>query len=182
MDSALAWIGWIAQWIGQFIPRWVIVDTTHGAVKWIKGSRVVALGPGLHWYWPVTTNFNTYPTARQATDLRTQTLETEDGLTIVVGGIIVYEINDVEAILAHTYDPEQTIKDISLSAIHRVLVRKSYPAIKAEVRSGSLERDLKTEVKRELGRYGVKVIKVAITDLAKTRVYKLIQSTSQEGL
>jgi regulator of protease activity HflC (stomatin/prohibitin superfamily) len=182
MDAALGWIGQLVEWLGMFIPRRIIIDTTHAGVKWVMGKRVVPLAPGLHFYWPLLTEYRTYPTARQAADLRTQTLMTTDGKTLVVGGLIVYEIHDIEAILAHTWDPEQTIKDIALSAIHEVLVRQSWIDIRTGQEQGTLNLKLRKRVRQELGKYGVKVLKVTLTDLAQTRVYKLMQSQSQDGI
>ena len=182
MDAALGWIGQIAKWLGQFFPRWVIILTTHGGCKFVRGHRVVPLAPGWHLFWPLTTEVLLYPTARQAADLRTQTIMTTDGKTLVVGGLIVYEIKDVAAILAHTWDPEQTIKDIALSAIHDVLVRMSWIDIRTSQELGTLNLKLRKRVRRELDKFGVKVLKTTITDLAQTRVYKLIQSTSTDGL
>lgn len=181
MESALAWIGAIAEWVGRFVPRWEIVQTTHGAIKFVRGSKVVALGAGLHWFWPVTTEFYTYPVARQAVDLRAQTLVTRDDRVIIVGGMVVFEINDLEAIFAHTFMPDETIRDISLSAIHDVCCQQTWDELKEAQRSGKLDRDLRREVKRSLDSYGVKVLKTTLTDLAPCRVLKLVQSTSKDG-
>jgi regulator of protease activity HflC (stomatin/prohibitin superfamily) len=180
MDGALAWVSEIARWIGQFVPRWEIVDTTQGAVKFVRGSQVHKLGPGWHVYWPLTTRFNTYPIVRQATDLRPQSLVTLDDRSILVGGLIVYEIHDVEAILARTFDPDDTIKDISLSAIHDVCCQKTWDELKQGQRSGALDRELRREAKKGLDDYGVRVLKMTLTDLAPCRVLKLVQSTSKE--
>ncbi len=182
MESAFAWLSELIGWFGQFIPRAEIIDSTRGGVKWIRGAKVVALEPGFHWFWPFTTKLATYPIARQAADLRTQTLMTTDGKTIVVGGLIVYEINDIELILAHTFDPEQTIKDIALSAIHDCLVKMNWIEIRTGQELGTLNLKLRKQARKELSKYGVKVLKVAITDLAQARVYKLINSTSQDGI
>jgi regulator of protease activity HflC (stomatin/prohibitin superfamily) len=182
MDSALSWIGTIAGWVGQFFPRLEIVTTTHGAVKWVKGSKVIALGPGWHWYWPFTTKFESYPTARQAVDLRSQTITTADDKTIIAGGLIIYEIKDIEAICAHTFDADETIADICLSAVHDVLCTKSWAEIRDAQRSGNLDRDLRVEVRKSLDSYGVRVLKMTLTDLAPCRVIKLLQSTSHDGL
>lgn len=181
MGGALEWISQIVGWVGQFIPRWVIVHTTHGAIKFVRGAKVVTLGAGWHLYWPLTTDFVTYPTARQAVDLRTQTFVTSDDRTIGVGGLIVYEIKDIAAILAHTFDPEVTIRDITASAIHDVCCRKTWDELKAGQRNGSLDRELRREASRGLERYGVKVLKTTLTDLAPCRVLKVIQSTSIDG-
>ena len=176
MESALAWIGQIAEWVGKFIPRWEIVDTVHGAIKFVKGSRVVRLGPGIHWYWPVVTDFHVYPVARQGVDLRAQVFVTEDDQSVAVGGLIVYEIEDIERILAHTYDPEETIHDITLSAIHDVCCQMSWPELKSEQRRGTLDTKLRNEAKKGLTDYGVKVLKVTLTDMAPVdAVVKLLQ-------
>src|SRR5688572_15772955 len=121
MDSAFGWISEIVAWFGQFFPRVEIIPTTHGAVKFVRGSRVVALRSGWHWYWPFTTKFCTYPTARQTVNLRSQTLVTKDERTIVVGGLIVYEISNIKAILAETFDPDDTIEDVTTGVINGVI-------------------------------------------------------------
>ena len=95
MDGALGWISAVAEWFGQFVPRWVVVPTTHGAVKFVRGSRVVLLGPGLHFYWPLVTIFVLHPVAEQTTDLAAQTITTGDGRPALVRAVIAYEIEKV---------------------------------------------------------------------------------------
>lgn len=180
MDSALAWIGTIADWVGQFIPRWRIVDTTEAAVKWVRGSRVVVLGPGIHWYFPATTRFVVHPVARQTNNLKSQTITLRDDKVIVVGGLCVFEIKDIEAVLAHTYLPDETIRDITLSAIHDVCCQLSWTEITEQQRSGELDRKLKVEARKDLDRYGVRVLKITLTDLAPVRVLKIVQATTAD--
>lgn len=183
MDSALAWVGQIAEWIGKFIPRWEILNTTMGGVKFVKGSRVVALGPGIHWYWPVTTDFQVYPTARQADSLQSQSIVTADEpeRTIVVAGMIVYEVADIKKLIAFTYDPQNTIRDIALSAIHDVCAKMKWEDIKQGQRAGTLDTKLKNEARKALEPYGVNVLKTMLTDLAPARVLRLIQTTGKDG-
>lgn len=181
MEGALAWISELAQWFGKFIPRWEILNTTMGAVKFVRGNRVVALGPGIHWYWPVMTDFQVYPTARQADALQSQTIVTSDDKTIVVSGMIVYEVSDIAKLVAFTYDPQNTIRDIALSAIHDVCARMSWEEIKQGQRKGTLDTRLKNETRKALEPYGVNVLKTMLTDLAPGRVLKIIQSTGKDG-
>jgi regulator of protease activity HflC (stomatin/prohibitin superfamily) len=182
MESAFAWIGRIIEWFGQFIPRIEIVDTTHGALKFVRGAKIVKLGPGMHVYWPLTTKFEAYPVARQASDLRTQTLVTKDDKVLAVGGLIVYEIYDLEPLLAHTWHPENTIRDICISAIHDVCCQLTWDELKDKQRSGALDRELNKEARKSLDKYGVKVLKTTLTDLAPCRVIKINQSTATDGL
>lgn len=180
MDSALAWIGQVAEWIGQWVPRWVILAPTRGGVKYVRGREVHILGPGIHFYWPVMTELATYPVARQADDLRSQTLVTTDDKTIVVGGMVVYCVRDLSRLLPTTYQPEQAIKDITLTSIHNVCCRMSWAELKDEQRKGTLDTKLKNAAKRQLEDYGVEVLKVQLTDLAPAQIYRVMQSTSKD--
>lgn len=182
MESALAWIGQIASWIGQWIPRWVILDPTIGAVKYVHGSRPVVLLAGIHFWWPATTTVQTYPVARQADDLRSQTIVTTDDKTVVIGGMVVYRVIDLSKLLPTTYRPEQAIKDIVLTVIHEVCGRMSWLELKTESRKGTLDTKLRNGARKQLEDYGVDVIKVQLTDLAPARVYKVMQSTSQDEI
>jgi regulator of protease activity HflC (stomatin/prohibitin superfamily) len=173
MDAALGWIGQIVSWIGQFIPRWLIVRTTHGAVKWVAGKRVVPLGPGLHFWWPVVTEVMLYPVARQSTNLRGQALVTKDDKTILVSGLVVYEVRDIEKLIAQTFDPDDTIEEISLSVINNVLCRKTWRQLRDDHESGKLDKELLHRARLALAPYGVHVLKTTLTDLAPCRVIKL---------
>lgn len=181
MAGAFEWISKIAEWLGAFIPQWAVIDTTMGAVKFVRGSKVKPLGPGIHFWWPVTTNFYRYPVARQGEDLRSQTLVTTDDKVIIVGGMIIYEVVDIEPLLAHTYKPSETIRDIALTAIHDVCCKLSWPELKEAQRKGTLDTKLKNAAKEALEPYGVKVLKTMLTDLAPARVIKVLQSTSKDA-
>ena len=181
MDNAFAWVNAIAGWIGQWIPHWQIIPATHGGVKFIRGHKVIALGPGWHMYWPLTTELLMYPVVRQTIPTRTQCLVTADDKTIEDCGMITYAIHDVEAILARTYDADNTIEESAMSAIGRVCCRMSWEDLKAGLESGALNRTLRSAVRHELKPYGVTVIKATLTDMAPCRALKLIQSQSKDG-
>jgi hypothetical protein len=88
VEQAFAWIGYLAEWFGQFFPRRHVVMTTHGWIKFVAGfgrdMRVVSGGPGAVWHWPLTTEFTDYPVVRQTTPLPSQILTTSDDRTIAV--------------------------------------------------------------------------------------------------
>lgn len=187
MESAFAWIGAIAERIGMFVPRLYILDSIHGAVKfvsfrlrWWRGyPEIIALGPGAHVWWPLSSTFSVFPIARQANDLRPQTIVTKDNKTVTVGGMIVFEVADVEKILAHTFDPDDTIRDIALTALHDVCIQYSLPDLMEASRKGTLDTAMRNEAKKLLEPYGIRVLKVALTDLAPCRVIRLVQAPNQ---
>jgi regulator of protease activity HflC (stomatin/prohibitin superfamily) len=180
MDSALAWVGQIAEWIGKFFPRWVIVPVNYGGVKYVRGSRVIACAPGIHWYWPATTIFDNYPTARQTDNLPSQTMRTVDGKVITVSGMVIYDVSDIVKLLAETHSPMMAIRDISLAAIHSVCCVMTLDELHTEQRRGTLDTKLKNAAKKQLEDYGVRVMKVQLTDLAESRVLRLVQSMSKD--
>lgn len=178
MESALAWIGQLAEWIGQFIPRIRNVRVTHKAIKFLRG-RVKVVDPGLRGFWPLTTDFIEYPIVRQAIELRGQTIVTTDDKIILVGGMLVYEVDDLEKLWTQSFNPEQTLKDLTLTVVHDVCCRWSWDVLKREQRDGTLDTKLKNEAKKVLEPYGVTVIKLMLTDLAPCRVLKLVQTTAK---
>lgn len=192
MDSALGWIGAIVEWFGRFLPRWVVVDTTHAWIKWVGGRfvwkrwrpgwdatlQVVTGGPSIVCWWPAVTEIKIYPVARQALDLRAQVVTLRDGKPVMVGGLITYRIFDITKALGNTWDIDETVRDTSLSAIHAVISRmESWDAIRTAEADGSLAKMLRTEARRVLETYGVRAIKLSLTDLAPTRVLKLSVSS-----
>ena len=180
MQGAFEWIGQIIAWFGMFVPRWIVLDATMGGVKFVRGARAVALAPGIHWYWPVLTTLQTYPIARQTDNLPSQILVTTDDKTIVISAMIVYQVEDIEMLLAHTYSAEKTIQDIGLSAIRRVCCRMTWAELKAEDQKGTLDTKLKNAASSGLEDYGVLVLKTMLTDLAPCRVMRLVQSTASD--
>jgi len=179
MNDALGWVGQLVEWVGQFIPRWEIVNTTQGAVKFVRGSRIIALGPGIHWYWPVMTEFVVYPTARQANTLPSQTLLTSDGNVVAVTALIVFEVADVAALVAHTYEPDNTVEDIAQAAVHDVLCQQSWDHLRNQAHSRALHTLLRQEAQRGLKPYGVRVLRVNLIDLAPCHVIRLMQSSAE---
>lgn len=193
MSTAFEWVGQFADWIAQFVPHWRIVDTRHGALKWrtvllrdlVKfrwdsTAKVVALGPGFHIYWPLFTVFEHHPVKRQTVPLASQIITTSDEVTVVVTGMIAFDIVDLIKIQGETWDPDDTVRDIAASSLHDVCCHKTWE----ELRKGqgrTLDTALRNAAKKDLADYGVQVLKFTLTTMARTRVYRLVQSNSQEG-
>jgi len=180
VDSALAWIGQIAAWIGQWIPRWVILDTTEGAIKYVGGSKIVVCGAGIHWYWPARSTWVPYPTARQTERLETQTMESSDGVTFLVNGTLTFEIEDLSKLVPCTHSPQTTITDLAMTVVHDVCCDLDWEDLQREQRRDTLKTKLKNAAQRQLGDYGIKVILFKLNTLARCRVLKISQSTSTE--
>jgi Membrane protease subunits, stomatin/prohibitin homologs len=185
MESAFAWIGKFFEWFAAFKPSRDVVPSTHGWIKWVGGFRhgyriETGTGGGVVWYWPITTELLLFPVVRQTTPLPSQVITTTDGKTIAVSGMLVYEVFDVEKLLAHTYDVDDTVKDIAQSALTDVLTRMTWDDI-MKGQGKTLDTKLKNAAKKELEDYGVRVLKFSLTSLAPCQVIRSIRSEFQEG-
>lgn len=172
MNDALSWIGEIIRAVGQLIPRLIIVKATHRGVKWVQGKKVREMLPGLHWYWPVTTDAEVIVSARQTLNLPSQALLTTDNKPIVFGCLIVYSIRDVIlAVGEKNWDVDTTVCDIGQSAVTAVVSTLSFEEVK----------DLKTtaeritqECRKKLKQFGVAVHRCAVTDFTACKMLKLL--------
>jgi regulator of protease activity HflC (stomatin/prohibitin superfamily) len=178
MDAAFAWLGQLADWLGNLFPRWRIVRSTHGGVKFVRGKRIVQVAPGIVWYWPAVTEIVIIPTARTTVNLQSQTITTVDDKAILVSAMLVLEVRDTVKLLGATHDVDEMIADIALAEIYSVLCGLSWSDIRERQQNGDLDRKLRTETRRGLEKYGVWVAEAMMTDLAPCRVYRLVQTNS----
>lgn len=180
MESAFAWIGWIMEWFGRFIPRRMILDTTEGAIKYRRGSEIIYCGPGVHWFFPWSTKWHEYPIARQTDRLQTQTIETKDGVTFIVSATLTYQVNDLLKLLPLVHSATLNTIDLGMTAVHDVCCDFTWAELQGEQRRGTIKTKLKNEAQKQLGEYGITVIKLQLNTLARCRVIKISQSTAAE--
>lgn len=154
MDAALGWIGEIFRILGSIFPRLVLIRVTHRGVKFIK-SRTRELGPGLHWWWPVTTEVATYPVVRQVLSLDQQVIRTKDHKTVVADGVLVYSIVDIHKYLVDNYDAEDSITELAQAGLRQAVLSLTLD----EIDSGRVKLDHKlTDVANEsLAIFGIDV-------------------------
>jgi regulator of protease activity HflC (stomatin/prohibitin superfamily) len=181
METAFGWLGQIFEAMLQFIPRLVIVRNTHQAVKWKPGGKVVPIAQGRRtWYWPWLTEIDTIVVARQTLNLATQCLMTSDHKTIVVGGFIVYHINDVvKAIGERNWDVESTVSDITMSAILESVMQEELDYLMSSVAEGidgEFNKALTDNSRKQLRQFGVYVDRAGLTDFSTCRVHKILGS------
>lgn len=180
MGAAFEWIGKLVEWLGAFIPRWVILDTRMAAVKYVRGVPRYCAPGQVHFYWPVTTLWQDYPIVRQTDRLESQTIESKDGKTFIVAGTITYMVTDLMALLNTTHSATTNTRELAASAVHDICCDYDYAELQLKNQKGTLKTELRNEAQKQLGEYGVRVIKLQITSLARCRVYKVSQSTASE--
>lgn len=152
----------------SFLPRYTIIKTTHEGVKFVHGNDIHKLtcqngiwGSGIHVYWPLVTEVIQAPIKRQSTRLEKQILTTLDGHTVLVTGILVYEVFDIVSLLTETWDYDDTIKDYATVAIMDAITSNIFEEITSI--------DLSEELKKNLEPFGINVIRMNFCDCATGR-------------
>ncbi len=177
MEGAFTWLNQMIEALGRFIPRIIIVRATHGGVRWRRGNIVKPLAPGLHWYWPITTEIEVIVTARQTLAIPDQVLTTRDGKKVTVKTLVVYRIPDVvRAIGQQNWDIDCTITDLTQAAVVCVIATHSYDEIVVGIRDDSLTKTLTVGVRKELRKFGVHISRCRLVDFAECKVFKLLTS------
>jgi regulator of protease activity HflC (stomatin/prohibitin superfamily) len=198
MGQAFEWLNRIFDLLWRFVPKPIIVGPQAQALvtrtvllrdlargRWRPAAKLAVAEPGFHVFWPLMTEFEIYPVAYQTTPLVAQDIVTAPDaegkrVTVTARGMLSYEIEDLTKILAHTYDPEDTIRDEAATAFHDVLCHQSWDDL-VRGQGRTLDTKLRNKAKEALTERGIKVHKFTLTSLAPARVLRVVQSTAQEG-
>jgi regulator of protease activity HflC (stomatin/prohibitin superfamily) len=182
MESAFAWLSQLVETFYKFVPHILIVRATHGGVKWVRGKYIKPLDPGLHFWWPLTTEVEVIVTARQTLAIPDQVLATKDGKKVVVKTLVVYKIRDiVHAIGKVNWDVDTTINDLTQSAVVRVVATHTYDEIMKGIADDTMTTTLTHAVRKELRQFGVYVVRSKLVDFAECKVFKLLTNQADKA-
>jgi regulator of protease activity HflC (stomatin/prohibitin superfamily) len=127
----------------------------------------------LHWKWPFFDEILVHLVKPTTLDLDEQTITTKDGVSIVVKGVIKYEVSDVVKLLLEVDTPVDALKDMSKGIIRNTLTVREWKDCNDPDLSGVIQDKIKGEAKS----WGIKVLKVTLTDLAKMTSIRLLNSS-----
>ncbi len=169
MEAAFAWLGQIFEALLQFIPRRIIVRATEGGVKWSLWLEPKEVKPGIRCYWPAISDVEIIVIARQSFNTPHEPLQTNDGVEVVAGGVVVYSVNDVvRAIGKANWSPENTAQDIVQAVLADVVISHTHEELLAGL-SGEIEKEITEKCRKQLRKYGVYVERAGLCAFSSTR-------------
>lgn len=184
-------MSWLAQLIDRlfvWVPRCLIIRSTHGGVKWrtklldaLTPPDVIELKPGLHWYWPLISDLAMIVTARRPVDIPTMSLLTYDGKSVIVSASVVFRINNVTLALGErNWDVDSTLVDITQNLIFDAIRARQFVDLLAN--PGGLKDEITERARSELKKFGILVERVLLKDFDTSRTYRVLgDSTSFLG-
>lgn len=167
MDKAFGWLGEIFQTLLKVIPWLVIVPATSRGVAFVRGWRVKEWAPGLHWYWPLVTQYKLMMVVRQTQRIQSKVIMTKDLKTVTVGALITYEIDDIVSAIAKVADLPSDIMERSQGAILAVVAESTIEEIQKN--RIQFNQHLSERVGEVLNGYGVRILQAQLTEFAPCR-------------
>jgi regulator of protease activity HflC (stomatin/prohibitin superfamily) len=169
MEPAFAWLGQIFEALLQFVPRRVIVRATERGVKWSLWREPKEMMPGIRFYWPLISDIEIVIVARQSFNTPHQPLQTQDGVEVVAGGVVVYSIQNVSRAIGKTnWSPEDTAQDIVQAVLAAVITSHEHEYILANL-NDKIEIEITLECRKQLRKYGVRVSRAGLCAVSSTR-------------
>lgn len=180
----MSWLATFFEKLFIWMPRIEILRATHGGVKWRAspfrpGLEIIELKPGLHFYWPLTTDFSYIVTARRTVDVPPMSILTQDGQSMLVSAAVVFRINSVVAALGErNWDVDLTLVDVTQSVIFRLIRQHTVESLLAESPDDLID-ELTAQTKREINKFGVLVERVLLKDFDRSRTYRMVGAVTQ---
>jgi regulator of protease activity HflC (stomatin/prohibitin superfamily) len=168
------WIGDVAEWLGKFVPRLEVMNTTECGIAFVRGKPKV-IQPGRLYIWmPLWTEIVTRPFVRQTINLPVQTLMVEHNeklVSLMVSAVVVYEVRDIQLAICQTEDLEAAIRDLALASVKDAVCEYTLEALIDEAEA--VDKAILRSLRAKLYSLGVKVRNVFLSDITTCRVLRV---------
>lgn len=164
MTGALTWLNDLAQWVGRWFPRLVIVHPTHCGVRFGRNGSAVAVGAGLIVYWPLIHDLIEVPITTISYQTCAQTLPSSQ----VFGAILPRNASVACAVQFRIVDPiVASVKALNFHAIVDNRVRACIADAWSE--DGLARMDWRAKAQHAaaaaLKAYGIEIEHIDVTDI-----------------
>jgi regulator of protease activity HflC (stomatin/prohibitin superfamily) len=171
--------GFVEQ-ITAWLPRPFLVNVTERGVRFRRGQDPTVVDPGLRCKVPISSTVEVVSLLRDTSEFPPVTLTTKDGITVALGIVIVWAIDDPLKAVTTTDDLVAMVGDVGESLLPEIVLAMTWEEVLAAAanrngREWSLNRRLAADAQRLLDEYGVRVISARVNSLARARVLRLIQ-------
>ena len=127
--------------------------------------------PGWYVFLPLLQECSKITVSTQIKDLREQSLTTKDGYKVIVGGAVRYKITDVRKALLNVMDYDSALQMLVIGTISTYVSNRDYDVCRD---IPDLENTLLKGTREVASGFGLKVIRVFITDFCKANTYRIV--------
>jgi len=167
----MEWLKEILDKILVLFPMTQIITPYEAGVKITCGKWYKRLGPGWYVIWPLIQRIVYMEIQTQVVDLKVQSIPTEDKSDLMVSGAIQYSIKDIEKAVLNVQDVDKSLATLALGVIFDFI---SHRTLQECGDTNALKKEILKGIKEAAPGWGLKIEKVYITDMGKTRNIRLL--------
>lgn len=157
----MEWLTNILETLRNIFPRTFTVFPDEEGIRIFLGIKVKLLKPGWYVYWPIIQHVEKISVTPQAVDLRPQSVHTIDEKDVVISGAILYRISDACKAILNVQDYDRSLQVLALGVIAEFTSKHKL----ADLKISDLRKIILTGVREEAAGFGLKVLRIHITDL-----------------
>ena len=165
------WLQALIERLTCFIPRPTIMTVYEAGLRFTFGKYIKDITNGWFWWIPLFQRIQWMDIQTQVVDLRSQSVRTSDGQSVIVSGAIQYSVKDVRKAILNVQNVDTALEKLALGIILEFVKSKTVDechdieALKKEILRG---------IKEAAQGWGLKIERVFITDLDKTINIRLL--------
>jgi regulator of protease activity HflC (stomatin/prohibitin superfamily) len=154
--------------------KWfAIVESWEQGVRFRRGvPEPEPLGAGIWFHWPTLDRIQIDSVQQQYLDLPMQSVTTKDGATVSFSANVCFSISNLVLAYCEVHDLTDFMTRAAMGHLHGKIHGWSYDELMAELKE--LEQSLESTLQTKTKKFGVKIVDVKLTDMAKTRLYRLL--------
>jgi regulator of protease activity HflC (stomatin/prohibitin superfamily) len=153
------------------VKFWEIVLHYERGIRLRCGKFKALLDPGWHWKIPVIDQIISDNVVTRTNNLSPQALQTSDGKSVQVSGILRFNIRDIQKAMLEVEGIDHAIRDIGYLVIAEAVQTNLYDT----VRSADFGEPL-TKSARKIGwRYGIEVEQLGLSDVSPAKTLVLVK-------
>lgn len=158
-------VGQAVDWFASWIPRLVLVRYNQLAVRYVGGRKPRVLRSGWHWHVPAICRFVVVWTAADSIEVESRSLETQDGVAIQLGAVVVYRIRDPYAWDVENINADNNLAEAAQGALRDIAQELTWAQLAKPASEGSrLEAMLTRRMGSALERFGVELVSCRPSD------------------
>ncbi len=170
----MEWLTNILETLRNVFPKTFTVFPDEAGVRITLGTKVKTLKPGWYIYWPPIQELTKVTITPQAIDLRPQSVYTEDSKDVVISGAILYRISEARKAILEVQDFDRSLQVLALGVIAEFIGKHK----SVDLKIADLREVILTGVREEAAGFGLKIMKVYITDLGHTKNLRVLGGTA----
>jgi len=157
----------------QAFVFFVVIDEYEKGVILRLGRYHRTIEPGFHFIAPLFIDRVLADTVVPTTKvLGTQSLTTQDGISVVLEAVVTYRTHDVKRLLLEVENAEAAMRDACYGVISRAVTYAQWDDLRTEAFTEQLTKAVR---KRAFG-FGIEVQAVQLGDLARSKSIRLWQA------